>query len=191
MPTHSSVIWDHRFSVVEAHIELDKVRNDRRFHLVDVFYSSGKPALYLFSTDTFASPYRRYKTILPPADTGSADSIPESSNLGSQQEFFGAIEEMSASLPETNVFRVRLQYRFSVTQKAFTKLVWSYEEPGGRVLEWTSIPIAESFAVTGQWNEFVANVPIYKEKFSGSKFKLYLWNNEKSSTELKNFSIEY
>ncbi|HMW38483.1 MAG: hypothetical protein K1X68_00985 [Saprospiraceae bacterium] len=191
VPTHSSVIWDHRFSVVEAHIELDKVRNDKRFHLVDIFYSSGKPALYLFSTDTFASPYRRFKTILPPVDTGSADSIPESFNLGSQQEFFGVIEEMSASLPETNMFRVRLQYRLSGPPQACPKLVWSYEEPRGRVLEWTSIPIAESGTLPGQWNEFVANVPFHKEKFRGSKFKLYLWNNEKSSTELKNFSIEY
>ncbi len=198
VPARSAVIWDHRYSVVDARTPLDKLRSDPRFHLVDSFPDGPTYGVYLFlTTDSFA----RYANVLLLEDFEKNTSegvvaAPEGHSgkvlrLDPQHQYSRGLSAPTTDFKIRNKIRIQFDAWAREVPEHFAGLVVSYESAAGKILDYNFTPLGQWGMRPGKWQSLKREIAIKAADFQQAEVKIYLWNPSSEPLFLDNLKIEF
>ncbi len=195
LPPKSAVIWDFRYSVIEGHMSLEKLQSDPRFKIQDVFTAEGKPAIYLFLTDSLL---REDSAYLQSYDWDNIEFDGRDSTISKSGKYSFCLTKklefspgINFSISELNSDKIRVQFNYYYAKAESNKpqLVWSFEDEHGKILNWNSRNFISEDSKEGQWNNFIYDINFDRNKLAAARIKIYVWNSTNMTVYLDDLNF--
>lgn len=198
VPARSAVIWDNRFSLVDAQIPLSRLVEDPRFNLVDSFLDYEKYGVYLFfTTDSFA----RYSSVLAWEDFEKKDiegSLPAPAKdrgyafqLDKNHQFSKGISARVSDFVDREKVLLSFDAFAPQVPENYAGIVVSYESKAGKMLDYTFSPIRDLAIKAETWQAISRSIVVKTAEFPEAELKIYLWNPTDAPLFLDNLKIEF
>ncbi|MEO6189536.1 MAG: glycosyltransferase family 87 protein [Saprospiraceae bacterium] len=191
----SVIIWDYRFSIVESHLNIEKLKADSRFKLIDVFNIGDKPSIYLFALDSIVDTshvFLRYdfeKERIIGIDSSMVKSGKFSNRIDKLNEFSPGIFEPIKSFEKSDLICFKFDYYFKGLPMNKVLIVSSYEDDKGNILDWKSFNFINADSRRAEWNSCIYNLKIDHSNVKYKMLKIYIWNPSENSIYLDNLEF--
>lgn len=197
VPGKSAVIWDYRYSVVDAHVPLEKIQQDPRFRQVDVFEDGGRALAYLFvATDSFEQNAHVLRSLdfekndQPGIDSTFGKDSRCSFRTDKANEYAPGMVGDVINFPAGSSIRMSCDVFVPELDGLDARVVVSYENAVGKVLDWQAFPVLTGDFEAGKWRKFIFDRAVDKEKFPDAKLKIYVWNPSVKPVFMDNLRFE-
>ncbi|MEP7194879.1 MAG: hypothetical protein ABI851_00050 [Saprospiraceae bacterium] len=195
IPAKSAIIWDFRYSVLEAHVQVDRVKNLPMFKEIDVYTRNGNPLVYLFTSDSIVENLNVIRSIdfekneIEKKDSNFAKSGKYSLALNIKNEFSPDINIPINEIKGGNSIQLKFDYFFSDSKDLNPLIVYSYEDKNGKIINWNSYAFINEKSKSGTWNTIAYDIKLDREKYQNNKIKVYIWSNSDSSMNVDNLEF--